>query len=101
MYCRNIVPTPLQANPLYYPQLLEVLQYPQTVGIVGGRPSSSLYFVGHQDANLIYLDPHEPQPAAPLPAAAPTYFCPTVRLMPIASMDPSLAIGFYCASARE
>jgi len=90
-----------KANPLYYPQLLEVLAFPQSVGIIGGRPASSLFFVGHQAGNLVYLDPHEPQPAAQLPAALPTYFCPTVRLMPIASMDPSLAIGFYCSSRDD
>ncbi len=76
-----------------------MLTFPQSVGIVGGRPSASLYFVGHQDANLLYLDPHLPQQAAPLPGALHTYFCDAVRLMPITSMDPSLAIGFYCRGA--
>ncbi len=28
-----------------------------------------------------------------------TYHCNTLRLMPLASIDPSLAIGFYCRSA--
>ena len=54
----------LQANPLYYPQLQEVMTYPQTVGIIGGRPSSSLYFLGFQGQNLLYLDPHHVQVSA-------------------------------------
>ena len=49
-----------------------------------------------QGSNLLYLDPHEAQPCAPLPAAAPSYFCSTVRLMPVVAIDPSLAIGFHC-----
>ncbi len=28
-----------------------------------------------------------------------TYFCSALRLMPIANIDPSLAIGFYCSSS--
>lgn len=27
-----------------------------------------------------------------------TYFCSALRLMPLANIDPSLAIGFYCRS---
>ncbi len=44
------------------PQLQAVLRFPQSVGIVGGRPSSSLYFVGYQGDSVIYLDPHDMQP---------------------------------------
>lgn len=32
---------------------------------------------------------------------ASTYHCDRLRLMPLASIDPSLAIGFYCRSAGE
>lgn len=52
----------LQIGPRYLPQLQEVLRWPQSVGIVGGRPSSSLYFIGCQDQNVLFLDPHEVQP---------------------------------------
>ena len=40
--------------------------FPQSVGIAGGRPSSSYYFVGSQADNLFYLDPHNARPAIPL-----------------------------------
>lgn len=51
----------MQVNPRYVPQLQSLLQWPQSAGIVGGRPSSSLYFVGFQGHQVIYLDPHEVQ----------------------------------------
>lgn len=45
----------------YLTQLKIVMQWPQSLGIIGGRPSSSLYFFGYQDDNIIYLDPHASQ----------------------------------------
>ena len=48
-------------NSRYIPQLLEVLTWPQSAGIVGGRPGSSLYFIGCQDQSILFLDPHEVQ----------------------------------------
>lgn len=56
-----VLPAPLQLNPRYVPQLEAVLAMPQSVGIVGGRPASSLYFVGFQRR----------QPAATVPADGP------------------------------
>lgn len=50
-----------QVNERYIPQLQQVLTWPQSIGIVGGRPSSSLYFVGCQDDQVLYLDPHQAQ----------------------------------------
>ncbi|GFR44873.1 hypothetical protein Agub_g6216, partial [Astrephomene gubernaculifera] len=62
-------------NPVYLPQLQQVLSWPHSVGIIGGRPSASLYLCGTQEAAFLYLDPHEAQPAVrpplPPPAAAP------------------------------
>src|SRR5258705_9238315 len=40
--------------------------FPQSVGIAGGRPSSSYYFVGYQAEQLFYLDPHHTRPCIPL-----------------------------------
>ncbi len=40
--------------------------FPQSVGIAGGRPSSSYYFVGSQAESLFYLDPHHARPTIPL-----------------------------------
>lgn len=51
----------VQINERYLPQLSTVLSFPQSVGIVGGRPGASLYFVGVQGGSVLYLDPHEVQ----------------------------------------
>lgn len=74
---------------------------PQSVGIVGGRPGSSLYFVGYQDERVVYLDPHFARPVPRTDEDLATYHCDAVRHMAITAMDPSLAIGFYCRTAGE
>ncbi|KZT40431.1 hypothetical protein SISSUDRAFT_1031980 [Sistotremastrum suecicum HHB10207 ss-3] len=53
-------------NPIYYDCLKTIFTFPQSVGIAGGRPSSSYYFLGYQDQSLIYLDPHHSRAAIPL-----------------------------------
>ncbi|PSC76415.1 cysteine protease atg4b [Micractinium conductrix] len=165
-------------NPRYAPQLEAVLSWPQSIGVVGGRPSSSLYFVGCQAAapsagpapvqasadaggavdhhhhqhgqeqqssppkqqqqqqqdelhqrqhegagqrgtqphaaastdaagatsggsSIIYLDPHQVQEAACSDGDWHTFHCQTPRSMPLAAIDPSLALGFYCGSLDE
>ncbi|KAI0259535.1 hypothetical protein BC834DRAFT_943164 [Gloeopeniophorella convolvens] len=53
-------------NPIYYDTIKALYTFPQSIGIAGGRPSSSYYFVGSQSDNLFYLDPHHSRAAVPL-----------------------------------
>ncbi|TKY86389.1 hypothetical protein EX895_004538 [Sporisorium graminicola] len=53
-------------NPIYYESVKATFSFPHSVGIAGGRPSSSYYFMGHQGNSLFYLDPHNVRPAVPL-----------------------------------
>ncbi|BGP32607.1 Cysteine protease atg4 [Rhodotorula toruloides] len=53
-------------NPIYYEAIKGIFRLPQSVGIAGGRPSSSYYFVGAQASSLFYIDPHHSRPAVPL-----------------------------------
>ncbi|KAG8936939.1 Cysteine protease atg4 [Tulasnella sp. 408] len=60
-------------NPVYHDGLKEIFTWPQSVGISGGRPSSSYYFVGQQAGSLFYLDPHHTRPAVPLRPPPPVF----------------------------
>ncbi|WVQ76314.1 hypothetical protein IAR50_005979 [Cryptococcus sp. DSM 104548] len=53
-------------NPIYHDSIKSLFTFPQSVGIAGGRPSSSYYFIGTQANSLFYLDPHLTRPAVPL-----------------------------------
>lgn len=89
-------------TPVYWEALKESLRMPQSVGIAGGRPASSHYFVGNQGSSFFYLDPHQPRPALPYHEDAAEYTadetdsCHTRRLrkITIEEMDPSMLIAF-------
>lgn len=59
-------------NPMYYESIQQLFTFPQTLGIAGGRPSSSYYFVGYQGNSLFYLDPHNVRPAVPFKHPPPS-----------------------------
>lgn len=82
-------------------QLLVTFSMPQSLGIVGGRPDASLYFVGAQGESLLYLDPHQVQKAATSDADWWTFRCEVLRTLPISAIDPSLALGFYCQGEAD
>ncbi|GAQ83199.1 Cysteine protease required for autophagy [Klebsormidium nitens] len=95
-----------KVNPRYLPSLKAALTFPQSVGIVGGKPGASVYIIGYQEEQVFYLDPHEVQPAVLLQGQeekpdTSSYHCSTIRRMPIDSLDNSLALGFYCRDHGE
>ncbi|XP_048335407.2 cysteine protease ATG4 [Ziziphus jujuba] len=90
-----------KVNPRYIPSLRATFAFPQSLGIMGGRPGASTYIVGVQDEKAYYLDPHEVKPVIDinrddLEADTTSYHCNVIPHMPLDLIDPSLAIGFYC-----
>jgi len=91
-----------RVTPVYWDALKKSLQLPQSIGIAGGRPSSSLYFVGVQGDNFFYYDPHQTRPALLWHEDSTEYSaeeidsCHTRRLrrLHIKDMDPSMLIAF-------
>ncbi|KAL5597063.1 hypothetical protein BROUX41_006270 [Berkeleyomyces rouxiae] len=96
-------------TPVYWEALVAALQMPQSVGIAGGRPSSSHYFVGVQGMFFYYLDPHISQPALPFHQDVSkytheelsTFHTRRLRRLHIKEMDPSMLIGFLIRSEDE
>ncbi|KAH8592226.1 hypothetical protein B0O99DRAFT_517879 [Bisporella sp. PMI_857] len=89
-------------TPVYWEALKASLQMPQSIGIAGGRPSSSHYFIGVQGYDFFYLDPHQTRSALPLPDNVDDYTqedidsCHTRRLrrINVKEMDPSMLLAF-------
>ena len=92
-------------NPVYTECVKSLFAHPNTLGIIGGRPKHSLYFIGAQDDRLIYLDPHLCQDAVQqqhlLDFSLHSFHCNCARKMPIVKMDPSCTIAFHVKSESE
>ncbi|EDO45379.1 predicted protein [Nematostella vectensis] len=91
-------------NPIYIPCVKSLFTLDQCIGIIGGRPKHSLYFVGFQDEKMIHLDPHYCQPVVDTTQEKfPTesFHCPNPRKTSFKKMDPSCTIGFYCSSHED
>ncbi|XP_044466347.1 cysteine protease ATG4-like isoform X2 [Mangifera indica] len=90
-----------KVNPRFIPSLRVTFSFPQSLGIMGGKPGASTYIVGVQEDCAFYLDPHDVQPVVivnrdDLEVDTSSYHCDVVRHIQLNSIDPSLAIGFYC-----
>ena len=91
-------------NPVYSSYIQQILSWPYSIGIIGGKPRHSLYFVGFQEDKLIYLDPHYCQKtiiSSDANFSLDTFHCLTPRKVPLLSIDPSCSFGFYIKSRHD
>lgn len=91
-------------NPIYGDCLKAMLSLEWCIGIIGGRPKHSLYFIGYQDDKLIHLDPHYCQDMIDVNTenfALSSFHCKSARKMKISKMDPSCCLGFYISSRND
>ena len=77
------------------------------MGIIGGRPSHALYFVGYVGNEFIYLDPHTTQPVVDLSKEEAllfddkSYHCNSASRMDMIQLDPSISLCFFCETEAD
>ena len=71
----------------------------ECIGIIGGKPQKSLYFIGYQQNKLFYLDPHTvfPSPICSVPLSKQNcpFHCQEINSLDANQLDPSMAIAFF------
>ena len=104
-------------NPENYDAIFRMFNIPHCVGMVGGQGRGALYFVGYQDHDLLFIDPHVTQAPLPLYLSRPlsqrlwicgpntkaiTSVCPSNSLyrsltpvLPTVSPQVKVGLGFY------
>ena len=96
-----------KVNPIYYKTLFKFLEMEQSVGFIGGKPRYSLYFVGYNEDNLIYLDPHnvnnfvDNTDTFPSIKDLDSYHSDNFKMININNIDPSLTLGFCIKNAVD
>lgn len=89
---------------MYLPALQQLLSHKRCVGIIGGKPKHSLFFMGFQGDEFIGLDPHNSRSVEDVTktgASVKSYHCTSPRKVACSQIDPSIAIGFFCSTPAE
>uniref|UniRef100_A0A7S2S9B6 Cysteine protease n=1 Tax=Rhizochromulina marina TaxID=1034831 RepID=A0A7S2S9B6_9STRA len=86
--------------PEHAARILAMLELPQSIGFIGGRPNHAIYFFGHHGNELHGLDPHTTQPTPevedeefPSLEFLASLSCPRPQKLRVDRLDPSLALG--------
>lgn len=96
-------------NPVYVQGLKASFTFPQSLGVIGGRPNHALYFIGCVGNDVIFLDPHTTQSIGVVESKEQeherkmdsSYHCQQANRLHILHMDPSVAVSFFCRTEAD
>lgn len=89
---------------MYGKDLLDTFSYPQSVGIIGGRPRTAYWFFGcsEDSGEILALDPHTVKEFTGAGVDGSSHVCDSPLFIPsVDRLDPSLALGFVVKNQFE
>jgi cysteine protease ATG4 len=88
---------------LYGQDILNSISYPQSVGIIGGRPRTAYYFFGHSETTkeLLALDPHTVRAHSGSVDEADNTCDSPLFIKSVEHLDPTMALGFLARTQVE
>ncbi|CAI5445779.1 unnamed protein product [Caenorhabditis angaria] len=100
-----------ELNPIYVAHLRRLFSLSSFLGITGGKPDHSCWFIGYYGDQVIYLDPHvahnyvpfenDFQQQVPQKPVEKSYHCKLLSKMHFLDMDPSCAVCFRFEDAKQ
>jgi hypothetical protein len=85
-----------------YHSVLKCFELESSVGIVGGKPRQSFYFVGKSNENVFFLDPHIVKPALlSKETCNDRKDDDIIRYIDISDLDPCMLLCFFVSSFDE
>ena len=81
----------------YYPSIKNLFNCRECIGFIGGKDYSASYFIGCDDVNVLYLDPHYAKNGIIPPLNnenIQSYIDKTLFQLPIQKLQPAFTIGF-------
>ena len=81
----------------YYSSIKNLFNCKECIGFIGGKSNSASYFIGCDDINILYLDPHYAKNGVIPPLNnenIQSYIDKTLFQLPIQKLQPAFTIGF-------
>jgi hypothetical protein len=89
----------------YYESLLDYFRINNNIGIIGGRGTKALYFVGRMNKSFIYIDPHYVKESVRKISNKEdlinNYRASDLLYLDVKDMTPSISMGFVCSNIKE
>lgn len=86
-------------NSKYIQSLLNCFEIKYSVGIIGGKPRKSFYFIGKKEDNIFFLDPHIVKPA--IIYNTDKLDSESIKYIDIFDIDPCMLLCFLVKSKNE
>ena len=101
-----IIPLRLGLNKVdetFFPQIKSILIHELSVGILGGKSNSAMYYIGYSSSSMIALDPHTTQRSVEdmNEEDISTYHTNSPRLISLQNIDTTMAFWFYIKDSSE